>query len=115
MLKKIDARGWIAIGVYLLVVFVLVLLASFAKLRSDEYFKTISTLIVGAFIKDVVGWAFQATKGGGELAERNAAIVEGHANAPSVPAQPVTGAVEAATEVADAASDKAAEIAGGKA
>jgi hypothetical protein len=71
-----DARGVIGIGIYLLVLMVFALMAWNAELRQDEFFKTVSTLIVGAFIKDVVAWAYSATKGGGELAERNAAIVE---------------------------------------
>lgn len=71
-----DARGVIGIGIYLLVLMVFALMALNAELRQDEFFKTVSTLIVGAFIKDVVAWAYSATKGGGELAERNAAIVE---------------------------------------
>lgn len=60
----------------MLVLIVIALMAWKPDLRADEFFKTISALIVGAFIKDVVGWAYQATKGGGELAERNAAIVQ---------------------------------------
>ena len=71
-----DARGVIGIGIYLLVLMVFAMMAWKAELRQDEFFKTVSALIVGAFIKDVVAWAYSATKGGGELAERNAAIVE---------------------------------------
>ena len=71
-----DARGWIGIGVFLLTVMVFVMTAAVPALRENEYFKTLGTLVVGAFIKDVVSWAYAATKGGGELAERNAAIVE---------------------------------------
>ncbi|WP_420142799.1 hypothetical protein [Sphingomonas sp.] len=71
-----DARGWIGIGVFLLTVMVFVMTAAIPELRDNEYFKTLGTLVVGAFIKDVVSWAYAATKGGGELAERNAAIVE---------------------------------------
>ncbi len=75
-----DARGTIGIGIYLLVLMVFALMAWKSELRQDEFFKTVSTLIVGAFIKDVVAWAYSATKGGGELAERNATIVEKKAN-----------------------------------
>jgi ABC-type branched-subunit amino acid transport system permease subunit len=77
--KRMDARGWIGFGVYVLCWAVIALLATVPELRSDEFFKTIATLIIGAFIKDVVGWAYQATKGGGELAERNARVVEDQA------------------------------------
>lgn len=72
---RLDARGLIGVGVYILVLIVLALLAWRAELRSDEFFKTIATLIVGAFIKDVVGWAYSATQAGSELSRQNAAIV----------------------------------------
>ena len=71
-----DARGIIGIGIYLLVLMVFALMAWKAELRQDEFFKTVAALIVGAFIKDVVAWAFSATKGGGELADVNARIAE---------------------------------------
>lgn len=74
--KLPDARGWIGIGVFLLTVMVFVMTAAVPALRENEYFKTLGTLVVGAFIKDVVSWAYAATKGGGELAEQNAAIVQ---------------------------------------
>jgi len=85
-----DARGMIGIGVYVLVLFVFALMALVPGLRSDEFFKTLSTLIVGAFIKDVVSWAYSATKGGGELAQQNAAIVAQQAVTPSgLPGDPL--------------------------
>ncbi len=87
IVDRLDARGWIAIAIYILVLVVLLLMVVFPDLRADEFFKTIATLIFGAFLKDVVGWAFQATKGGGELADRNASIVEDAARSPTV--QPV--------------------------
>ena len=71
-----DARGWIGIGIFLLTVAVLVLFAAVPVLRKDEFFQTIATLIVGAYIKDVVGWAYSATKSGGELASANSRIIE---------------------------------------
>ena len=85
-----DSRGIIGGGVYLLVLMVFALMAWFPELRKDEFFKTVSTLIVGAFIKDVVGWAYQATKGGGELAERNAQIVHEQTQQPTgLPGDPL--------------------------
>lgn len=71
-----DARGWIGIGVFGLTCAVIVLYACVPELRRDEYFQAIATLIVGAFIKDVVGWAYSATKSGGELAASNARTIE---------------------------------------
>lgn len=72
-----DARGWIGLGTFILTVAVLMLLVGFPDLRADEFFKTIATLIVGAYIKDVVGWAYSATKSGGEIAASNARAIEG--------------------------------------
>lgn len=72
-----DARGWIGLGAFFLTVMVLWMLAVFPDLRQDEFFKTIATLIIGTgFINGVVSWAYSATKSGGELADRNAALVE---------------------------------------
>lgn len=72
-----DARGWIGIGSFILVVMVLWMVAKIPELRHDEFFKVIATaLITTAWINGPVGWAYQATKGGGELAEKNATLVE---------------------------------------
>lgn len=71
-----DARGWIGLGAFVLVVIVLALLKFDAALRESEFFKTIATLIVGAFIKDVVGWAYSSTKSGTELAQSQSRIIE---------------------------------------
>lgn len=79
-----DARGWIGIGAFSLTVMVLWMLAVFPDLRKDEFFKTIATLIIGTgFINGVVSWAYSATKGGGELAEHNAAIVRQQTEVPT--------------------------------
>ncbi|KQM88672.1 hypothetical protein ASE67_02715 [Sphingomonas sp. Leaf23] len=86
-LKLPDARGWIGIGVFLLTVMVFAMTAAVPALRDNEYFKTLGTLVVGAFIKDVVSWAYAATKGGGELAEQNATIVRKQAES----SPPITG------------------------
>lgn len=70
-----DARGWIGIGTFLLTIMVLWMVKGDETLRKDEFFKVLATLIVGAYIKDVVGWAYSSTKQGGELADKNADIV----------------------------------------
>lgn len=77
-----DARGWVMIGSYALVV---MLIAAWIwgpkELRSDDYFKSIATLLIGtAWVNGSVAWAFAATKQGGELADRNATIVENQAS-----------------------------------
>lgn len=75
-----DARGWIGIGTFVLTVAVLALLRSDGDLRESEFFKTIATLIVGAYIKDVVGWAYSATQVGGAIAASNARTLENQTN-----------------------------------
>lgn len=72
-----DARGWVGISVFALTVMVLWMVAVFPELRQDEFFKVLATAIVlTGFVQGVVGWAYTATKQGGELAERNASMVE---------------------------------------
>jgi hypothetical protein len=72
-----DARGMIGFGVFLLTSQVLLMLWLVPELRTDDFFKTIATLIVGTgFINGVVSWAYSATKGGGEQAESSARIAE---------------------------------------
>lgn len=80
-----DSRGWIGIGEFALTLIVLGMMAADKALLKDDFFKTIATLIIGAFIKDIVGWAYSATKSGGELAAGNAAIVAQQAGASPPP------------------------------
>jgi hypothetical protein len=72
-----DARGWIAIGSYLLVVLILVLIWADRTLLRDDFFKVIATaVILTGWNGGPLSWAFAATKSGGELADRNASLVE---------------------------------------
>ncbi|WP_375272033.1 hypothetical protein [Sphingomonas sp.] len=81
-----DARGWVGVGSFVLTVVVLGMLAFVPELRKDEFFKTIATLIIGTgFVNGVVNWAYGATKGGGDLADNNAAIIRKQAeNSPPI-------------------------------
>lgn len=77
-----DARGWIGLGVYVLVIVLLGMMWSDKALLKDDFFKTIATLIIGTgFINGPVGWAYQATQAGGKLAESSARIAEQAATA----------------------------------
>lgn len=79
-----DSRGWIAIASFALTVQVLWMMVLFPELRKDEFFKNIAVLIVGTgWINGALSWAFSATKSGGELAERNATILEQQAKQPT--------------------------------
>jgi multisubunit Na+/H+ antiporter MnhB subunit len=86
-----DARGWIGIGVFALSVMLLSMMYRSSSFRNDEFVQTIATLVIGtAFVGGVVAWAYAATKGGGELADRNATIVEKQASVPTgTPADPI--------------------------
>lgn len=85
-----DARGWIGIGVFALSIMLLWMMKD-RSLREDEFFQTIATVIISNGLMAVIAWAYAATKGGGELAEKNATIV--HENA--------TAAVSAAVALSD--------------
>lgn len=77
-----DGRGWIGLGCFALVVFILGMVAADKSLLESDAFLILATaLIVTGWVNGPVGWAYQATKGGGELADRNAAIVQKQAEA----------------------------------
>lgn len=71
-----DARGWIGLGAFALTVMILWMLLIDTSLRNSEFFKTIATVLISNSWIAVVSWAYSATKGGGELADKNAALVE---------------------------------------
>lgn len=75
--KPADARGWIGIGCYLLVVFIFLMMWTDKALLKDDFFKVLATAIVlTGWNQGPVGWAYQATQGGGEAARSNAKIAE---------------------------------------
>jgi hypothetical protein len=72
-----DPRGWIGIGCYLLVLILLGMMWADKSLLRDDFFKVIATaIILTGWNQGPVGWAYQATKGGGELADKNAEIIK---------------------------------------
>lgn len=75
-----DARGWIGLGVFAVTVLLLRMMREPA-MREDEFFQTIATMVISSGFLSVVAWAYAATKGGGELADKNAAIVAESATA----------------------------------
>lgn len=83
-----DARGWIGIGVFALSVMLLWMMRE-PSLREDEFFQTIATVIISNGLMAVVAWAYAATKGGGELADKNAAIVQEASNGRPKPVEVV--------------------------
>lgn len=77
MLSRLDARGWIAIGSFVLcLVTIGVILFDRTLLDNDAFVVLASALILNGWVQGPVGWAYQATKSGGELAERNTAMLE---------------------------------------
>lgn len=72
-----DARGWIGLGCYSLVLVVFAMINQDPTLLHDQAFLVIATaIIVTGWGNGPVGWAYQATKGGGEAAESSARIAE---------------------------------------
>lgn len=85
-MRCMDARGWISLGCYLLVIILLGMMWADKDLLRDDFFKVITTaIILTGWNGGPVGWAFQATKTGTEAAESSARIAE---NSAGVPAQP---------------------------
>lgn len=108
---RIDARGWIGIAVFVLTIMVLWMVAAFPELRRDDFFKVLATAIVlTGFIQGVVGWAYTATKQGGELAQKAADIVQQSATANADATANGSGAAPAPDVPADERMDGEPEI-----
>lgn len=72
-----DARGWIGFGCFILVLIVLAMIVLDKSLLDNNAFLVLATaIIVTGWSNGPVGWAYQATKGGGEQAESSARIAE---------------------------------------
>lgn len=109
-----DARGWIALGCFALVLVVFGMIAFKQSLLDSDAFLILATaVVITGWVQGPVGWAYQATKGGGEMAESSARIAEQAATRLGSDPAPKS-AEEAADATADAAVDKAAEIKGAK-
>lgn len=77
-----DARGWIAFGCYSLVMVVLGMILIQPSLLDNDAFLILATaIVITGWVNGPVGWAYQATKGGGEAAESSARIAEKAAEA----------------------------------
>lgn len=75
-----DARGYVGIASFILCVMVIWIMKEDRSIREDEFFQTIATIIIANGWMSVVAWGYAATKGGGELADKNADIVDRVAN-----------------------------------
>lgn len=89
IVKPGDARGWIGFGCWLLVILVLGMILFDRKLLDSDAFLILATaVVITGWVQGPVGWAYQATKGGGELADSNARIAEEAATAATKAKQP---------------------------
>lgn len=83
-----DARGWIGIGCYSLTIIILAMIAIDKDLlRVDAFLILATAIVITGWNGGPVGWAYQATKGGGEQAESSARIAERAAGV--LPVEPV--------------------------
>lgn len=72
-----DARGWIGFGCFVLVLIILGMIAIDKTLLDNNAFLVLATaIVITGWANGPVGWAYQATKGGGEQAESTARIAE---------------------------------------
>lgn len=80
--RPVDGRGWVGVACFALTLIILWMIWADRALLHDDFFKVIATaIILTGWNNGPVGWAYQATKSGGELAERNAGLVEEAARA----------------------------------
>jgi cytochrome bd-type quinol oxidase subunit 1 len=72
-LARLGSRGAIALGCWLLVLAVLgMILFDRSLLESDAFLILATAIVITGWVQGPVGWAYQATKQGGELADRAA-------------------------------------------
>lgn len=77
-----DARGWIGLGCFSLALIVMAMVFAHPELLKDQAFLVLATaILVTGWINGPVGWAYQATKAGGEAAASSARIAEQAATA----------------------------------
>ena len=82
-MKWPNARDWIGLGTFGMSVMVLWMMAEYPVLREDEFFQTIATaIIMTGFLGGPVSWAYAATKGGTELADRQSEILHEQSKSP---------------------------------
>jgi len=83
IVKPGDARGWIGFGCFVLVLVILsMILVDRTLLESDAFLILATAIVITGWVNGPVGWAYQATKGGGEAADSNARIAEAAAGVP---------------------------------
>jgi len=69
-------------GSFMLTVATLTMILFDRTLLRDDFFKVIATaIILNGWNNGPLSWAYSATKSGGELADRNASLVEQQAKA----------------------------------
>jgi len=114
MRLQMDARGWIGLGCYSLVLIVLGMICfSNKQLLDNDFFKVLATAIVlTGWNNGPVGWAYQATKSGTEAATSSARIAEAAAGLPPTTDPTPKTAAAAADQTADAAVERAEQIKG---
>jgi hypothetical protein len=105
-----DFRGWLGLALFLQSTFLFCLLAAIPKLNENQGFLTLaSAVIVTGWVGGAAAFAYSAGKGAAERSEQISSLLRiTEANQPKAPDE----AAVAAGKVADAATDKADEIAG---
>lgn len=77
IVKPHDARGWIGLGCFVMALIVLgMILFDRTLLESDAFLILATAIIITGWVQGPVGWAYQATKAGGDLADKNAEIIK---------------------------------------
>lgn len=91
IVKPGDARGWIGFGCWINVIIVLgMILVDQSLLGNDAFLILATALVITGWVQGPVGWAYQATKGGGELADKNADLLKERADSDAGKSDPAT-------------------------
>jgi len=86
-----DTRGWMALGVFILITYVLTLVAFVDDLDKSQLFTALASGVIGSSFGSVVGYLFATTKGSGEVINKALDIAK---NSPVQVEPPATIKVE---------------------
>lgn len=94
-----TARGWLALGTFLLMVYILTLVAFVKELDSSQLFTALASGIVGSGFGSIIGYHFATTAGSSETRQLAQSAMDLVKNAPVVVDPPATATVKVEEDV----------------
>lgn len=89
-----TARGWLALGTFLLMVYILSLVAFVKELDTSQLFTALASGIVGSGFGSIIGYHFATTSGSSETRHLAQSAMDLVKNSPVVVEPPATIKVE---------------------